>query len=258
MRSTEEHVSKLIAERHSDVRSKLDILLNAFATNVPDNVHTANANLERALNALGSVVAREDWPLWLSDLLVNTFNYRTNHANGIATWIAHLRSIIAHASSVDSHVWFVENDPIPVFDVDLLILTARSEFKIDELFDRVVETLRALSSCEEIDSAKAIHDLEEIIRILQRAKAGTFTAEYASWQFVRRFVPNLISAYLKRSDVTGPMIEAFEQTANELDMNLDKAKDQLSERMLDAAKSNLKSTAFQAISASEIIALPDA
>ena len=259
MRSTEEHISKLLAERHSDVRMKLEALLNAIATTDLGNVQTANNELENSLVALGAVVAREHWPSWLDELLQNTTRYRMKHTNGIATWIAHLKSLIANAPLVENHTWFqTEEEHDPAFDVDQLINAARAEYKIDELFERIIETLRGLSVSEELDSARAIRDLEEIIAILRRAKSGSFHAQYTSWEFARRFVPNLISAYLKRSDLTGPAIEAFEQTAQELDLNLGKAKDQISEKLLEAAKSGFKSDAVQGITADQILALPDA
>jgi hypothetical protein len=257
VRSTEEHISRLVAERHSDVRMKLEALLNAIATTDLGNVQSANNELENSLVALGAVVAREHWPSWLAQLLENTTNYRTNHNNGIGTWIAHLKSLIANASLVESHTWFQTEEYEPAFDVDQLINAARAEFKIDELFERIIETLKGLSVSEELDSAKAIRDLEEVIAILRRAKSGSFNAQYTSWQFARRFVPNLISAYLKRSDLTGPVIEAFEQTAQELDLNLGKAKDQISEKLLEAAKAGFKSDAVKGITADQILALPD-
>jgi hypothetical protein len=257
VRSTEQHISKLVAERHSDVRMKLEGLLNAIATTDLVAVQIANNQLEDSLVALGAVVAREHWPNWLVQLLQNTTNYRTNHNNGIGTWIAHLRSLIANAPLVESHTWFQTEYYDPVFDVDQLINAARAEFKIDELFERIIETLKGLSASEELDSAKAIRDLEEVIAILRRAKSGSFTAQYRSWQFARRFVPNLISAYLKRSDLAGPAIEAFEQTAQELDLNLGNAKDQISEELLEAARAGFKSDAVKEITTDHILSLPD-
>jgi hypothetical protein len=163
-----------------------------------------------------------------------------------------------NAALVENHIWFQPEEHEPAFDVDKLIHAARMEFKIDDLFERLIETLKGLSTCDELDSAKAIRDLEEVIVIMRRAKSGSFSAQYASWQFVRRFVPNLISAYIKRSDLAGPAVEAFEQTAQELDLNLGKAKDQISDTLLRSATAGFQSDAVKGISADQILAIPEA
>jgi hypothetical protein len=256
MQATRDHVGSLVGERHSDVRLKLDALVNALATNDHDTINSANSELEHSLNALGAVVARQNWPTWLSELINHTHNYRTNHANGIATWVAHLKAVMDYRGPVEAHNWFVTTEEQPVFDVDRLIEAARLEFRIDDLFERLIETLKGLASCDELDSAKAIKDLEEIIAILQRARSGSFTAQHTTWQFVRRYIPNLISAYIKRSDLVGPAVEAYEQTAQELNINLAKAKDQVSEKLLEAAQKGFKSEAIKGIGTQDLSALP--
>ena len=107
MQATQDHVGSLISERHSDVRFKLEALVNAIATTDLDNINSANNELEGSLNALCAVVARQHWPSWLSDLVQHTHNYRTNHRNGLGTWVAHLKSVMDNRVAVDSHNWFV-------------------------------------------------------------------------------------------------------------------------------------------------------
>jgi hypothetical protein len=85
-----DHIRRLVAERHADVRQKLDSLINALAQNERSAVQTANASLSKSLHALGGVIAREDWPQWLTDLIGHVDNYKNNHENGIATWKASL------------------------------------------------------------------------------------------------------------------------------------------------------------------------
>ncbi|MXO91674.1 hypothetical protein [Pontixanthobacter aquaemixtae] len=258
MQDSSQHLEKLVAERHADVAKRYDELLNSLAKNNQDQVNSANSALFEALEQLGAVVARGDWPDWLADLHHHTRNYRTNHKNGLATWVAHLKSIIRYGPEIQEHVWFSgPANPTPKIDVDEIIQGARSQFKIDELFDRVVETLRSLAACDELDSAKAIADLQEVILIMQKARKGSFTGQVGTWQFVRRFMPNLISAYIKRSAISGPAIEAFEQTANELDVNLGEAKDQIAERLIGAARDGFKTAASDNITAVDIQALSD-
>lgn len=256
MRATSDHVSRLVAERHGAARQKFERLLTAIAANDAERVRAANVDLDDALQQLGLVIAREHWPNWLTDLQSNTSNYRNNHANGKATWNAHLRSIIENHTELENHVWFTDETKLSAFDVDRLIEMARADFSIDDLFDRIIITLNHLAECEDLDSAKAIHDLKEVITVLENAKSGSFTAQVASWQFVRRFIPNLISCYLKNSSLAGPAIEAFENTAEELDINLGKAKDRIAEGLIAAATETFRSEGLNSITASQIPALP--
>lgn len=257
MTTATEHLNKLVAERHANVRATFARLISAFAKNNAAEVSAENAKLDDALKELGQVVARDHWPSWFINLQSNTSNYRTNHKNGKATWEAHIKSIIENYHLMMNHVWFSDEKKTTDFDPDKIIKSARAYYKIDEIFERLIESLRVLVKCDDLDSAKAIADLEEIIRIMQKAKSSSFTAQVASWQFVRRFVPNLISSYLRKSSVAGPSIEAFEKTAEELDIGISQAKDKISEDLLSIAKNSLRSKGLESITVSQIVPLPD-
>lgn len=236
MRSTTDHIEKLVAERHVEVKQALEALLVSIASNNEAAVKQANKALFDALEKLGHVIAREHWPDWLSRLRQQTSNYHANHNNGKATWLAHLKCVMQHYHEIQNHVWFsTPADDAPVFDVDRLIAAAKDEFKIDELFERVILTLKRLSELEELDSVKATRDLEEIIAILKKARTGSFAIQVFSWDFTKRYVPKLIGNYLRRSDITGPAIEAFEQTAEEMSLGLDGARLKISNDLKVAA-----------------------
>ena len=245
MRATAEHVEKLVSEKHNNAKVCLESLLNAIASNNRERVLNENARFHHSLETLGSVVAKEHWPGWLHLLLKATKNYSERHSNGQATWLAHLKAVMGMAHQLETHQWFVDESEAPAFDVDRVIEEARARFKIDELFGRVIETLRALIATGEIDSIKALDDLEEIIRILKRAKIGSFSNQIASWSFAKLFTHNLIKAYVKKSDIVGPIVEAFEETSRELDVGLGEASAEVTRRLRSAAEISFKSIALQ-------------
>ena len=245
MRATTEHVEKLVAEKHSVAKIDIEALLKAIASNDREAVRRANRNFLSSLESLGQVVAREHWPNWLVVLLKVTKNYEQNHANGDATWLAHLKALISRYPEVERHKWFSEESDASAFDVDRIIDEARSAHRIDDLFGRIIETLRALANSGEIDSVKALEDLEEIINILKRAKAGSFSNQIVSWSFTRRFMKNLIKAYVKKSDVIGPIVEALEETSKELDIGLADASADVTRQLRDAADRGFKSAALE-------------
>ena len=252
MRTSTEHLERLLLERHQAVKSSFENLLVAISTNERVTVQGANRDFLNALVNLSHALAREHWPNWLTELMAHANNYKVNFENGPATWIGHLKVLIDHRNSLENHVWFNDSDEKPAFDVDQLIEAARREFKIEELYDRIILILRELAACEDLDSSKAIHDLETVITTLQKAKVGSLSSQLATWQFVRKFVPNLLDCYLRKSKLAGPAIEAFEKTAAELDVNLDKTKRQIFENLQLAACSAFKSQATDLIAAFEI------
>lgn len=250
------HLHALVNERQSNVRQKLGDLLNALAANIQGEVQAANNALSKALHALAAVVAQQDWPEWLREVMAHVDNYKNNHANGPATWRAHLHTLIKYYREAEGYVWFSGDETVE-FDVDAIIDEVKSELEIDAIFAKMVAALEALAACEELDSVKACADLERLIQILRRSRGGSFTSQVVSWRFARRFVSNVISCYLKESKITGPLIKAFEQTADELDVALDEAKDRIGQKVIEAATTGFRSDALKSITAQDIKALPD-
>ncbi|WP_353199040.1 hypothetical protein [Sandarakinorhabdus sp.] len=257
MKASTDHIAALIDERHSAIRTSFDRLLDALAQNVPENVAKANVDLLKDLEALGMVVARQDWPQWLSDLVSNCRNYETNHRNGLATWKAHLLSLINNRDAMLNYHWFAPKDEKMYIDIDQIVDDARKEFAIDSLFDKIVATLEKMVLCEELDSVKVRHDLERIIGMLNHSRSGTFISEVSTWQFARRFIPNLLSEFLKDAPILGQFYKAFEQTAQELDVNLGDAKDKIGQDILNAVSEQFKTNVTDSISSDQIKALPD-
>jgi hypothetical protein len=221
------HVMALVRERHSAVKQAFEGLLNAYAVGEQNQIVDANERLRSTLAQLASVVAGEHHPAWLQDISANADRYAARHSNGLPTWRAHLDSALRNAKALNDENWSFSEEQDVLFDIDAIVEKAKLDHNIDALYARVIDTLVALLGSGEIDSIKAAADLARLIATLQQAKAGSFSSQVFSWQFARRLVPNIINAYVKRSSVTGPILEAFEQTASELDVSLDAAKDQI-------------------------------
>lgn len=249
------HVVALVRERHNGVKQAFDVLLNAFAIGDRNQTAKANEKFIQSLGALKAVVAAEHWPDWLKAFHAAAERCAGKHSNDMQTWRAHLNIAIAYASSLTNETWkFSEKDDI-LFDVDSIVLQARLDFKIDELYEQVIECLRDLLDSGDVDSVKACSDLNMLISNLRSAKQGSFTSQVFNWQFARRLIPNIISSYVKRSDITGPLIEAFEKTAEELDISMEKAKDQIGQNIINAASSIMQTDTANEIDSSMMLFL---
>jgi hypothetical protein len=255
--SQAEHVMALVKDRHGAVRQMFDNLLNAYAAGDQGQIINANDSLRSALQQLQAVVASEHWPQWLKDMAQNAGRYSTRHSNGLATWRAHLNSTIRNAEPLNSETWAFSVREEILFDVDEIVEKAKADHRIGELYDKVIESLESLLKSGHIDSIRASTDLMRLIATLRRAKSGSFSSQIFNWRFARRLVPNIITAYVKRNNLTGPLIEAFEQTASELDVSLDAAKDQIGADILSAAATVLRTDADAMVGTSPLLFLED-
>jgi hypothetical protein len=249
------YIMALLKERHSAVKRTFDALLNAYATGDQNQVVAANEQLRGALGQLRAVIAAEHLPDWFKDLNTNAERYANGHANGLPIWRAHLDSALRNASLLNAETWTFSEQEEVLFDIDAIVDKARQDHNIVALYERVIQSLDALLRSGEIDSIKAVTDLERLIATLRQAKSGTFSSQIFSWQFARRLVPNIISAYVKRSNITGPLIDAIEQTASELDISLGAAKDQIGDGILAAAANALRTGTSASITHEAILFL---
>jgi hypothetical protein len=249
------HVMALVQERHAAVKTAFEELLNSYATGDQSRIVSANESLRAALNQLRAVVATQHLPPWFKDLAQQADQYASRHNVGMPVWSAHLDSALRNAQALNQESWSFSDEPEVLFNIDEIVRKAREEHKIDALYGRVIECLDALLRSGEIDSIKAATDLQRLIATLSEAKVGSFSSQILSWQFARRLLPNIIAAYVKRNSVTGPLIEAFEKTASELDVGLGAAKDQIGERILMAAADALRTDASAGITHEGILFL---
>lgn len=243
----------LVKERHNEVKQGLDKLLNALARADQNLVKSANAELSASLLQLKASIAIGHWPNWLKNLSENCENYKRNHNNGLATWRAHLNSIINNSHGLETEGWYFGEKPDILFDADAIIAKARADHQIDDLYMKIITCLRAIIDSEHIDSVRATADLNKIIASLDTARSGSFSSQVFNWRFARRLIPNIISSYVKRNSVTGPLLEAFEQTASELDISLDRAKDQIGTEILAAADAALRTDCAKEITQESLL-----
>jgi len=249
------HIRELIDERHSSVKREFDCLLGQIARANLDGIKSANSRLVNAINELKAAVATRHWPKWLRDLSDHCVNYQNNHNNGIATWDAHLRSVMNNYIPLFQENWtFGGNDNI-LFDSSEIIEKSLLDSKVNEFYDNLIKCLEELLKSGEVDSVRASSDLERIIANLKKSKEDEFFSKFINWQFVRRLIPNIIASYVRESDITGPILKAIEQTSAELDGSFEKSKEQIGSDILIAASAVLKTNCQSSIASSSIIYL---
>ncbi|MGB3795250.1 MAG: hypothetical protein WA957_02995 [Alteraurantiacibacter sp.] len=235
------HVLALVHERHSAVRQAFDQLLNAFALGEQQRVVVANENFRESLAGLKAVIAGKHWPDWLKKLDQASHLYATRHTNGLSTWRSHLESVIDNSRGLLNESWDFESSVEVLFDINAIIEKAKADHGVDLLYQSVIECLQELINSGEIDSVRASSDLTRMVETLRKVQSSSFSSQVFTWRFASRLVPNIIASYVKRNSITGPIIEAFEQTAAELEVSLASAKNQIGEEALSSASNVLRS-----------------
>ncbi|GGC32664.1 hypothetical protein GCM10011371_20110 [Novosphingobium marinum] len=246
------YIMALIKERHSDVKDRLEKLLLAIVGTDQNTIDLANSNLLQSLHALKDVIAREHHPTWLTDFLKKCQLYKSSHSKGSGIWLAHLKCIIDNYHDLVHENWGFPDTEDSIFDADKIIEQAARDYKIDALYDKIICCLSALVNSGEIDSFKAIGDLNNIISTLKQSKDQTFLSKVLTWTFTKSLVSNILKEYAKSNNIIGPLIKGYEATASDLDNSIVNVRENIRQRIIEEVKEQMQTDAIQDARVDEI------
>lgn len=247
----------LIRERHSQAVVAFDNLIKAYTRADMQRIQDANQSLVDAIEKLKDVLAAQHWPTWLKELHSKTLLYHNNHANGPATWKAHLEALMEYAKPLRGEAWHLSDVKPDALDVEAIVDRVRTENRIPDLYQATIDVLSRILESGEIDSVKAVNDLEKIIESLRAARKGSFSTQSFMWTFARKFAANLLKNYAEESKI-GPLIKAWNQTRDDLDGAIETTKEEIAREIGEAAKELFQSQALIPHIDSGITNLPNA
>lgn len=246
----------LIRERHSQVVVAFDNLINAYTRAEMQSIKGANQSFVEAIDKLKDVLAAQHLPTWLKELRSKTILYHNNHANGPATWKAHLEALMEYAKPLRGEAWHLNDVKPEALDVEAIVDRVRTDNRIPDLYQATIDILSQILNSGEIDSIKAANDLEKIIESLRAAEKSSFSTQSFMWTFARKFTANLLKNYAEESKI-GPLIKAWKQTRDELDGAIETTKEEIAREIGEAAKSLFQSQALIPHTESGVTHLPN-
>ena len=255
MKASAELLRDLLEEKLNDIRSQFEVLFDALTSDDRAYIFEQNLSLLKLVVDLRRVVANKNWPECFSNLLETCQIYDNSSQKGFEIWKIHHRRLALNRENVLSFRFSVDVVE-PILDFDEIIRKAEENSKVNELFDRIISILVSISEPGQIDSFKACQDLDRVIEMMRRSSNSSLDVKIMSWSFVKSFVPNLFSAYIKESSIAGPALSAFEKTAEDLGISLVEAKRNIGEEVVDGVIDGIRSIQMADTITKDIYLLP--
>ncbi len=139
---------RFVTEKHNDLKVSLKQLVETLVGEKIDaKTSQAKDTLKRS-NDLKASLSKQDYPAWLNPLIEGL-----NHFIG-SRWkqknlIEHL---INNLDSINNHKWVFEKSENISFNFDEIYNHYKSESRLPELFDQIINILEEIRDSGEIDS----------------------------------------------------------------------------------------------------------
>lgn len=217
---------KVVKERHAeflrDMNGLFIIISIIGVPNGPQRVERAEAALKSAL-ALQAVLPKDIIPPWLPLFVTSLTNYIKNKAHQSCG--NKLMNVIAlYYAAAASQEWKFDFSDDGGFDFNRVFHEYATESRISELFDKLIELLERIVSCEELDSRKVVSTLERIIATLKKNRNGSYYDKIWAWNFTRLYAKHLFCEIAEKMSYIGipatalrKTLEELRETCNELD-----------------------------------------
>ena len=206
---------------------------------VGENAQNKIAKAEDALKKardLQSAISKEDSPSWLPGLIQALHHYVTK------AWkqpqvINHL---IDNIANIKQHKWTFENAEEKAFDFDSIYEHYKSESRIPELFDEIIQILEEIESSGEVDSLTMITALGKVLATSKQNRNGSYFSLNSAWEFLISFLKNYMWSELTKLPMLGSAMEALEKTIKETDEEMFKVHSAIEKEMSNVVESEIK------------------
>ncbi len=210
-----EFVTRLVVEKHNQVKSSLDSLLLIIAKEDKELKNKVVEKLLTDLQSLIDVVPQEGRPNWIGRLVSFSRNYYKSKDTSTL-----LKQILTIHSEIMNHNWRFDQTGDLGFNFDAIFNKYKKESRLNDLFDSIVKILEKMISDGHIDSIRVLESLNKIIATIKRNKNGSYFSIMSTWQFFLHFMKNVLWEELTSIPVLGTLLKALETTANEMDQEL--------------------------------------
>lgn len=236
---------RLVQEKHERVKACLNELFQVIATDTHDEKVNANVALLNACEDLSKILVESDRPKWLTHLINETTLYNQKHQTTGHNFRL-LNNVVGQRHAALSHSWSFEKSSIEAdYNFDSLYQRVKDESKLPVLFESMISTLEKMLSSGEIDSLTAIRSLEQLISVIKQNQDGSYFSVMASWEFVTSFTKNLVWQELSKLPVVKQLKSAFEETVEEMDIELNSLHSEIAEEMKKKYKTTISSLTYR-------------
>jgi len=222
---------RAVEEKHRECISSFNELMKEFSSFNQKGVEKANEDLHKKVQDLKLILAKADYPNWLERIGSGTKYYINNSTINNSSHEL-LNILTSQKTDLNSHKWnFYSADSDYVYSFEGIYNKYRAENELGELFDKLTNELESIIKSGEIDSMMALKSLEELMQLLKDNKNGSYFSVLASSEFASKFTGNLVWKGLAEVPGVKQFKEAFEETCQEMNIEVGKLKDHVSKEI---------------------------
>ena len=223
-RNLEDKQAKLVA--------KLEVY---FDTAISDKDRTSKNQTLAALAAVASTIVDQlspnDTPQWLTDI-VTAAKSVAGHPDKHNVFKSQFDRIKSRETAIRRHKWVNSGGGAqPILDFDEIVEKHRNKEVVNKLFDTLIDSLSKLIQCDELDSRRVIEDLEGILATVRNSKKASFYSQVLSVRVAARYMKNFGKAWVLQSKAGKAAAKAAEDTADELGLTMEEAKEKIQEEL---------------------------
>ena len=230
---------RFVSEKHKELNNSLDELTKAL---VSENVKSKNSKAEISLTKatdLKASISQQDCPPWLPPLIQCLQYYKTG------TWKSAnvIGYLVENLIVIKQHKWVFENSSDAAFDFDSIFQHYKSQSRLSELFDQIIEILEKIQDSGEVDSVSMMSALGKVIATLKQNKEGSYFSINSAWSFLVSFLKNYMWAELSKIPVLGTAMGALEKTIKDTNEEMFKVHNEVQKEMKTVVESEVKGLA---------------
>jgi hypothetical protein len=218
-----------VDERLAVLKETFEALVDAIETVDRNAVKNSVDRFVTSADHLKEILPSETWPNWLASL--------RNRAKGVVKSPDDARFLRALTSEVRSNLalardfdWAFDPTEAGAPSLATILKDEIGAKDVNGKFDSIIQILVQVVQCDGLDRQKAYSDLLTILAMLREAKTGGYAEKIFTWNFVKRFVPNLLVETARSTPGVKQCLNAFKKTAEELDVSFDEIKNAVADR----------------------------
>lgn len=213
---------RFLNQRYEELKIHLEQMLRSMSTNDEQKKISSTREFLTSASGLALTLAPSDRPKWLKELIDHSEWYVASMGISEANH-THLMRIMANYEKAMSHDWLFNHTNADLgYSFDEMYELYQQDSRIQEHCDGLVETLNFMIDSCEIDSVSAINSLDQLIRLIERNRRGSFSSMLATNDFISRFIKNGTWMHIRKIPGVKNLKDNFEKTAKELDNELDR------------------------------------
>lgn len=232
---------RFVKERQTELLKSLEELVHALVGEDPKMKKScAHLSLLRATD-LKNALSQQDIPDWLQPLI----QVLTKFENGSNTTQTLIDFIRKNERSIKSHQWKVNDNIEQAFDFDSIFEHYKSNSRLPELFDQIIQLLEEIEASGEIDSISMLNALTKVIATLKKNKDGSFFSMNSAWSFVTSFLKHYFWAEISQIPVLGSVVQALQKAVEETNQELFIINSNVEQKMKETVEEEIRPLAHR-------------